>query len=108
LKGHDDLRQDAVMQQVFGVMNKLLAAEPKTKSKNLNVRTYKVVPLSQISGVLEWCENTQTFGDYLIGSDVVPGAHVVYRPNDLTPSDCRRKLNVTFVFHAMQGMLWIS
>ena len=59
LKGKDDLRQDAVMQQVFGLMNKLLVRSlPKGK---LHMRTFKVVPLSQRSGILEWCVNTGKF-----------------------------------------------
>ena len=46
-------RQDAVMQQVFGLMNNLLAtAAPGSKSTNnkLSIRTFNVVPLSQRSG----------------------------------------------------------
>ncbi len=38
LKGKDDLRQDAVMQQVFGLMNSLLKDQNK-----LNIRTFKVI-----------------------------------------------------------------
>jgi ataxia telangiectasia mutated family protein len=92
-QGQDDLRQDAVMQQVFGVMNKLLQADAKTKSRRLQVRTYKVVPLSQRTGILEWCENTQTFGDYLVNPE--NGAHQKYRPNDYQPMECRRKMLVS-------------
>ena len=46
-------RQDAVMQQVFGLMNNLLATAalgPKSTNNKLNIRTFKVVPLSQRSG----------------------------------------------------------
>lgn len=50
--GRDDLRQDAVMQQVFGLMNTLLTKEKSTQKRRLNVRQYKVVPLSQRSGNL--------------------------------------------------------
>ncbi|CAG7830448.1 unnamed protein product [Allacma fusca] len=81
------------MQQVFGVMNQLFAQEPRTRKKRLHIRTYKVVPLSQRSGVLEWCENTQTFGDYLVGSNPPNfGAHAHYRPNDYHPNECRLKM----------------
>lgn len=82
------MRQDAVMQQVFGAMNRLLEVEPKTNDRHLHIRTYKVVPLSQRSGVIEWCENTHTFGDYLIK------AHPKYRPNDYSPAECRKKMQV--------------
>ena len=51
-------RQDAVMQQVFGLMNNLLATAalgPKSTNNKLNIRTFKVVPLSQRSG--NFCMN---------------------------------------------------
>ncbi|ODN04229.1 Serine-protein kinase ATM [Orchesella cincta] len=94
LKGQDDLRQDAVMQQVFGVINKLLQAEPKTRARQLHIRTYKVIPLSQRTGLIEWVENTQTLGDYLVGPTTEPesGAHPRYRPNDYKPIQCRHLL----------------
>ena len=52
VKGKDDLRQDAVMEQVFGLLNQLLSQNPGTVKRKLTVKTYKVVPLSQRSGVL--------------------------------------------------------
>ncbi|CAH2005984.1 unnamed protein product [Acanthoscelides obtectus] len=92
VKGHDDLRQDAVMQQVFTIMNNLLSSGKQTK--NLLIRTYKIVPLSMRSGVLEWVDNSMTIGSYLVGDaenkDV--GAHVTYRPRDRKPKYCRDAL----------------
>lgn len=41
-KGKDDLRQDAVMQQVFGMVNILLQKNVETRKRNLKIRTYKV------------------------------------------------------------------
>ena len=41
-QGRDDLRQDAVMQQIFVLVNQLLKREPSTKKRRLCVRTYKV------------------------------------------------------------------
>lgn len=40
VKGKDDMRQDAVMQQVFTIMNGLLSANKQTS--RLLIRTYKV------------------------------------------------------------------
>ena len=42
MQGRDDLRQDAVMQQVFVLVNRLLQKERETSKRNLNIRTYKV------------------------------------------------------------------
>ena len=50
-QGGDDLRQDAVMQQVFGLVNTLLDRVPDTAQRDLHVRMYKVCGLLQ-----EWCE----------------------------------------------------
>ncbi|CAF0938650.1 unnamed protein product [Adineta ricciae] len=90
LKGKDDLRQDAVMQQLFTVVNRLLDKDELTRHRSMNIRTYKVVPLTQKSGVLEWCEGTITFGDYLAKPD---GAHSRYHPDDWTAMDCRRHIH---------------
>jgi len=48
VKGKDDLRQDAVMQQVFGLVNTLLSSGVKSQFRahsNLNIRQYKVSEL---------------------------------------------------------------
>lgn len=63
VKGNDDLRQDAVMQQFFATVNELIKINNIQIVNKLNeIRTYKIVPLSQKSGVLEWCQNTITIG----------------------------------------------
>ena len=53
----------------------------------------KVVPLSQRSGILEWCEGTVPMGEYLIGG--VNSAHERYRPDDWKAADCRRSMSVS-------------
>lgn len=60
IQGRDDTRQDAVMQQVFALVNELLSSDRNTRS--LKIRTYRVIPLSQRSGLLEWCEGTVPLG----------------------------------------------
>ncbi|XP_039752989.1 serine-protein kinase ATM isoform X2 [Pararge aegeria] len=86
VKGEDDLRQDAVMQQVFNIVNSLLKNNPITDRNKLHIRTYKVVPMSRRSGVLEWCVGTMPIGAYL-GT-----AHTKYRPQDISPTAARSKL----------------
>ena len=92
VKGKDDLRQDAVMQQVFNSVNGFLKRDSETRKRNLRIRTYKVVPLSRRSGLLEWCADTEPLGEYLCNS--VTGAHQRYRPQDLKPIDCRKQMNM--------------
>uniref|UniRef100_A0A182VTU2 Serine/threonine-protein kinase ATM n=1 Tax=Anopheles minimus TaxID=112268 RepID=A0A182VTU2_9DIPT len=94
LKGKDDMRQDAVMQQVFGILNILLRHDKDTAHRKLSVRTYKVVPLSQQSGILEWCNNTMPIGAWLLNG------HVKYRPQDIEPTAARKK----YMNNAQAGM----
>ncbi|XP_058447128.1 serine/threonine-protein kinase ATM [Malaya genurostris] len=84
LKGKDDMRQDAVMQQVFTTLNVLLRHDKEANKRKLTVRTYRVVPLSRQSGILEWCSDTIPLGLWLIP------AHTRYRPKDVSPLDSRK------------------
>ncbi|XP_004626277.1 serine-protein kinase ATM [Octodon degus] len=90
VKGRDDLRQDAVMQQVFQMCNTLLQRNTETRKRKLTICTYKVVPLSQRSGVLEWCTGTVPIGEFLVNNE--NGAHKRYRPMDFSASQCLKKM----------------
>ncbi|KAG8584718.1 hypothetical protein GDO81_004739 [Engystomops pustulosus] len=90
VKGRDDLRQDAVMQQVFQMCNTLLQRDSETRKRKLSIRRYKVVPLSQRSGVLEWCSGTVPIGEYLVNAD--DGAHKRYRPVDYSSLQCQKRM----------------
>lgn len=46
LKGHEDIRQDERVMQLFGLVNTLLAIDPQTNKKDLSIRRYPVIPLS--------------------------------------------------------------
>ncbi|XP_049679641.1 serine-protein kinase ATM isoform X3 [Accipiter gentilis] len=87
VKGRDDLRQDAVMQQVFQMCNTLLQQNTETRKRKLTIRRYKVVPLSQRSGVLEWCSGTTPIGEFLVNAN--EGAHKRYRPKDYSSYQCQ-------------------
>ncbi|XP_069747371.1 serine-protein kinase ATM isoform X3 [Narcine bancroftii] len=50
----------------------------------------KVIPLSQRSGVLEWCTGTMPIGEYLVNLN--EGAHKRYRPRDWSSQECRKKM----------------
>lgn len=62
LKGstRDDLRQDAIMQQVLLTVNRLLSKERKS-----NVRTYNVIPLGDTFGAIEFVSNTRSLMEIL-------------------------------------------
>lgn len=95
LKGKDDMRQDAIMQQIFGVVNQLLVLNKDMMKKQARIRTYKVVPFSRRSGILEWCSDTMPCGLYLAGSKNRKGAHEKYRPNDWRPEKALREIMST-------------
>lgn len=58
--GSDDLRQDAVIQQVFTQVNSLLLSAPETRERALRVQTYKVVPLTPQVGLVEWVRRPES------------------------------------------------
>lgn len=64
-KGDDEVRQDAVMEQVFEMTNRLLARDRRASARNLKFRTYTVVCLANRSGIIEFVGNTQAIGDWL-------------------------------------------
>jgi hypothetical protein len=90
VKGGDDMRQDAVMQQVFENVNYTLGRDEETQKRQLRVHTYRIVPLTPQTGVLEWVENTLAFGSIL--TDSKRGAHPRYYPNDWSHMQCREHL----------------
>ena len=54
LKGHEDLRQDERVMQLFGLVNTLLANDRTTSKYDLAIHRYAVIPLSVSVGLLEW------------------------------------------------------
>ncbi|XP_027337565.1 serine/threonine-protein kinase ATM [Abrus precatorius] len=90
--GNDDLRQDAVMEQFFGLVNTFLRNRQDTCKRRLGIRTYKVVPFTPSAGVLEWVNGTVPLGEYLIGSMRNGGAHGRYGIGDWSFLKCRDHL----------------
>ncbi|EEF44131.1 fkbp-rapamycin associated protein, putative [Ricinus communis] len=60
LKGHEDLRQDERVMQLFGLVNTLLENSRKTSEKDLSIQRYDVIPLSPNSGLIEWVPHCDT------------------------------------------------
>jgi len=60
LKGHEDLRQDERVMQLFGLVNTLLSAEYETSKNHLGIQRYAVVPLSPNSGLIGWVPHSDT------------------------------------------------
>ncbi|KAI8981018.1 armadillo-type protein [Pilobolus umbonatus] len=60
LKGHEDLRQDERVMQLFGLVNTLLTNDAETFKRHLNIQRYPAVPLSPNSGLIGWVTDTDT------------------------------------------------
>ncbi|KAK1637242.1 phosphatidylinositol 3 [Colletotrichum phormii] len=85
--GNDDLRQDAIMEQVFAAVSDLLKLHRSAQQRNLGIRTYKVLPLTSASGLIEFVPNTIPLHEYLMP------AHERYFPKDLKGSQCRKEIS---------------
>lgn len=65
----EDLRQDVLAQLLFQLSN-IIIRNSQFRSKQLrSLRTYKVVPIDKSVGLIEWCGNTTSLHDYLVGAD---------------------------------------
>ena len=60
LKGHEDLRQDERVMQLFGLVNALLARDPQTKKHDLSIQRYAISPLSHNCGLVGWVPHCDT------------------------------------------------
>ncbi|KAH6692211.1 phosphatidylinositol 3-kinase tor2 [Plectosphaerella plurivora] len=60
LKGHEDIRQDERVTQLFGLCNTLLSNDSECYKRHLNIERYPAIPLSQNSGLLGWVPNSDT------------------------------------------------
>lgn len=60
LKGHEDIRQDERVMQLFGLVNTLLDNDSESFKRHLSVQRFPAIPLSQNSGLLGWVSNSDT------------------------------------------------
>ena len=101
------MRQDAVMEQVFGLVNYLLLRDRQTRKRCLCVRTYKVIPLAPQAGLLEFVPHTTPLKEFLdrahaafVNSGLFMMFHRAYpapgccryRPRDMTDAEASKRL----------------
>ncbi|KXT14037.1 hypothetical protein AC579_10022 [Pseudocercospora musae] len=85
--GKDDLRQDAIMEQVFEEVSNMLRNHKATRQRDLKVRTYKVITLAKTSGVIEFVPNSIPLNDFL------RPAHKKYHPADMNDGQARAQIS---------------
>ena len=76
---------------MFASVNHTLGRVPETRQRRLNIRTYRIIPTTPQTGLIEFVEHTQAFGHWLShGSGC---AHSRYHPPPgLTSAECRKRL----------------
>jgi len=75
------------MEQVFEQVSDLLQRNKSTRQRNLSIKTYRVLPLTNETGVLEFVANTIPLHEFLIP------AHEKYHPKDLKANACRKAIS---------------
>lgn len=85
------------MQQVFQTVNNFFQFHQSTNmfntlKGNMKLHTYNCIPLSPSAGILQWVDNTVSFGDFLYRSSdgKKVGAHEKYYPGEWDVSLCRK------------------
>jgi len=58
--GHEDLRQDERVMQLFGLINTLLGNDRETANRHLSIQRYAIIPLSPNSGLIGWVPDHDT------------------------------------------------
>ena len=71
LKGHEDLRQDERVMQLFDLVNIILANDNETYKKKLFIDRYTVIPLSHNSGLIGWVPNCDSLYSLVKGERTV-------------------------------------
>ncbi|XP_071815133.1 DNA-dependent protein kinase catalytic subunit-like [Apostichopus japonicus] len=65
VKGGEDLRLDQRIEQLFCIMNDIMAEDTACSSRELNLTTYQVTPMTSRLGLIEFVPNTTTWGAFL-------------------------------------------
>ncbi|KAF8074724.1 phosphatidylinositol 3-kinase [Lyophyllum atratum] len=60
LKGHEDLRQDERVMQLFSLVNTLLSVDTDSFKRRLHIQRYPVIPLAPNAGLLGWVQGSDT------------------------------------------------
>ncbi|XP_035175280.1 DNA-dependent protein kinase catalytic subunit [Oxyura jamaicensis] len=68
VKGGEDLRQDQRIEQLFDVMNIILSQDAACSQRNMQLKTYQVIPMTTRLGLIKWLENTCTLKEFLRNS----------------------------------------
>lgn len=60
LPGHEDLRQDERVMQLFSLVNTLLSVDTDSFKRRLHIQRYAVIPLAPNAGLMGWVKDSDT------------------------------------------------
>lgn len=60
IAGHEDLRQDERVMQLFGLINTLLSQDQECAKRHLSIQGYSITPLSPSAGLMGWVTHSDT------------------------------------------------
>ena len=60
LKGHEDLRQDERVMQLFSLVNNLLYEDVDCFKRRLHIQRFSVTPLAPQAGMIGWVHDSDT------------------------------------------------
>ena len=75
-KPKDDLRRDSRLMDYSCLLNKLFKKDFKSRSRNLHIRTYCVIPTNETSGLIEWANNLKAIRPIIYQLHKDEGRHV--------------------------------
>uniref|UniRef100_A0A6I8P9D2 DNA-dependent protein kinase catalytic subunit n=1 Tax=Ornithorhynchus anatinus TaxID=9258 RepID=A0A6I8P9D2_ORNAN len=84
VKGGEDLRQDQRIEQLLDIMNIILSQDAACSQRNMQLKTYQVIPMTTRLGVIEWLENTCTLKELILKS-MSEGEKAAYESNPKGP-----------------------
>ena len=72
-KPKDDLRRDSRLMDYIWVLNKLFRKDRKSRSRNLHIRSYSVIPTNETSGLIEWIDNLKGLRQIILQLHIAEG-----------------------------------
>nr|KAG5713589.1 hypothetical protein BaRGS_024637 [Batillaria attramentaria] len=94
VKGGEDLRQDQRIEQLFILMNRVLEKDPACRARNLQLKTYQVIPMNPRVGLIEWMNNTCPLKEFLF--DAMTDSEKKYYSGEQGPPRQHQKWTAKF------------
>ena len=112
-KPKDDLRRDTRFIDFNNLLNKLFVKDPESRKRNLLIRTYTVIPLNELNGIIEWIDNLQPLRKIIqkllrekLGNKVMTSSELTEMVNTDDPARNRRNYDTLIRRHPPVFVEW--